>query len=104
MWLIFYRLFLTAVVMQNARNGRFTGITGKYRFKFDMLVTNHLGESTMEKIHFRNMLDRLQKMDVITILFDKTTWVEYIRLEIQVDEVIYALRENDICSKILSTL
>lgn len=92
------------MVMQNVRNDGLAATTDKYRQKYDMMVINRLGESKMKRTHFRNMLDRLQDMGIITISFDKKDWEEFIRLDIQVEEAAHALKENDVCAKVLSAL
>ena len=91
------------MVMQNQRNEGLAATTEKYRDKFDMMVVNRMGESKMSNVHFRNMLGRLQSMGVITISFDKKTWDEWIRFDINNEEACQALKENDICAKVLST-
>ena len=98
------RLFVTAMVMQNVRNDGLAATTDKYRRKYDMMTINQLGADPLNRTHFRNMLDRLQDMGIITISFEKKDWEEYIRLDIQTEEAAHALKENDVCAKILSAL
>lgn len=101
---IYEKLFLTAMVMKNQRNEGLAATTEKYRDKFDMMVVNRLGESKMNNVHFRNMLERLQSMGIITISFDKKDWTEWIRFDINKEEACHALKENDMCAKVLSTM
>ena len=90
--------------MHNTRNNLFAGTTDTYRRKFDNFVDTRLGEKRMKTLHFRNMLERLKDMGIITITFEKKEWVEYIKFNIQIEEAAHALKENDICAKVLSTL
>ena len=92
------------MVMQNVRNDGLAATTEKYLQKYDMMIINRLGESKMERTHFRHMLSRLADMGLITISFDKKDWLEYIQFDIQVEEAAHALKENEMCGKILSAL
>jgi len=98
------QLFLTAIVMCNARSAEFAETTEKYRRKFDNFVQTKLGGRKMKNVHFRNMLDRLKEIGIICITFDKKEWIEWIRFNIEIEEAKHALKENDVCAKIISAL
>ena len=76
---IYEKLFLTGIVMHNSRNNVFAGQSDIYRRKFDNFVDTRLGENRMRNSHFRNLLDRLKDMGIITITFEKKEWIEYIK-------------------------
>ena len=101
---VYEKLFLTAMVMHNSRNNVFAGQSDIYRRKFDNFILSRLGDTKMKGSHFRNLLDRLQEMEIITITFEKKKWIQYIKFNIPVEEAVRALKENDICANILSTL
>eukprot|EP00483_Globobulimina_turgida_P000847 UN00848 len=101
---IYEKLFLTAIVMYNTRNCSFAGTTIKYRQKFDSFIETRLGDTKMNNVHFRNMVNRLKNMGIIKVSFDKKEWKEFITFNIKIDEAAHALQENDICAKVLSTL
>eukprot|EP01083_Nonionella_stella_P299392 1016666_1 len=101
---IYEKLFLTAIVMCNTRSDGFAGMTRKYRQKFDNFVQTRLGDSKMGNVHFRNMVDRLEDVGILKIDFEKNDWKEFITFNVKMDEAMHALKENDVCAKILSTL
>lgn len=101
---IYEKLFLTGIVMHNSRNNVFAGQCDVYRRKFDNFILSRLGEKKMKNSHFRNLLDRLKEMGIITITFEKKEWIEYIKFNIPIEEAAHALKENDICANIISTL
>eukprot|EP00486_Rosalina_sp_Unknown_P000653 CAMPEP_0201567690 /NCGR_PEP_ID=MMETSP0190_2-20130828/8305_1 /ASSEMBLY_ACC=CAM_ASM_000263 /TAXON_ID=37353 /ORGANISM="Rosalina sp." /LENGTH=201 /DNA_ID=CAMNT_0047987981 /DNA_START=1718 /DNA_END=2323 /DNA_ORIENTATION=+ len=101
---IYEKLFLTGIVMHNSRNNVFAGQSDIYRRKFDNFIDTRLGEQRMKSSHFRNLLDRLKEMGIITITFEKKEWIEYIKFNIPIEEAAHALKENDICANIISTL
>ena len=90
--------------MYNTRSDGFAGTTDKYRQKFDNFVQTRLGQSKLQNVHFRNMLQRLRDIGIISITFEKKEWVEWIKFNIPIEEAAHALKENDICAKVLSTL
>ena len=101
---IYEKLFLTGIVMHNSRNNVFAGQSDIYRRKFDNFIDTRLGEKRMKNSHFRNLLDRLKDMGIITITFEKKEWIEYIKFNIPIEDAAHALKENDICANIISTL
>ena len=101
---LYEKMFLTAMVMENTRSDSFANPTRKYRIKFDNFVQTRLGQSRMNNVHFRNMLERLEDIGIIAIKFDPHEWQEFITLKVQNSEAAHALKEHDVCAKILSTL
>eukprot|EP01083_Nonionella_stella_P258985 884573_1 len=101
---IYEKLFLTAIVMCNMRSNGFAASTDKYRHKFDNLVHTQLGAEKMTTVHFRNMVHRLEDVGIIAITVDRSEWTEFIAFKIKLDEAMHALKENDVCARILSTL
>ena len=63
-----------------------------------------LGHEKMPNIHFQNMLHRLIDCEIITIISNKNKWNDLIRFNIDIDDAIVALKQNEICDKIISTL
>ena len=90
--------------MYNSNSNGIAGSMEQYRHKFNTFTETRLGESKMKNIHFRNMLDRLQDIGLIAITFNKKEWVEWIKLDVNIEDAKHALKENDICGKIISTL
>eukprot|EP01083_Nonionella_stella_P179957 640345_1 len=101
---IYEKLFLTAIVMWNTRSNDLTATTRTYKQKFDNFVQTSLGDSKMPNVHFRNMVDRLIDAGILKMCFDHNDGKEFTTLNVNMDEAVHALKENDVCAKILSTL
>lgn len=99
---IYEKLFLTAVIKHNLKNEIFSEKIDIYRRKFDNFINTRLNDERMKNTHFRNLLERLEEMGIITIIFDKVKWIEYIKLNITLEQVANALQQNIICANILS--
>eukprot|EP01083_Nonionella_stella_P068170 180780_1 len=101
---IYEKLFLTAIVMWNTRSNDLTATTRTYKQKFDNFVQTSLGDSKMPNVHFRNMVDRLIDAGILKMCFDHNDGKEFTTLNVNMDEAVHALKENDVCARILSTL
>eukprot|EP01083_Nonionella_stella_P010875 30930_1 len=101
---IYEKIFVTAIVMCNKRSHGIAGTTRTYKQKFDNFVQTRLGDSKMPNVHFRNMVERLEDVGILKIDFESEDWMEFITFNVNMDEAMHALKENDICAKILSTI
>merc|ERR1712228_523391 len=84
---LYEKMFLTAMVMENTRSDSFANTTRKYRLKFNNFVQTRLGDSKMNNVHFRNMLERLKDIGIITICFRNKN-KEYLCLEVNRSEAV----------------
>lgn len=98
---LYEKIFLTAMVIQNVWKECSFGSTKTYRHAFNKYIKKRLGDSEMNNVHFRNMLERLKDIGIITTCFRNERNKEYIRLEVNISEAVHALKEHELCNKIL---